>query len=153
MNIYICSGNLTKDPELRTLGDGKTVTTLRLAVNTGRDQAIFLNVTVWDKPAENCCKYLAKGSPVMVKGELKEARVYTSKSGEARADLEITAARYGGVEFGRNDDSPSRPSVSEKKPHDYRGTGETNTGYGGGGYGSGGAAPAKSGGSDEWTPF
>ena len=145
MNIYICSGNLTKDPELRSLGDGKTVTTLRLAVNTGRDQAIFLNVTVWDKPAENCCKYLSKGSPVMVKGELKEARVYTSKSGEARADLEVTAARFGGVEFGRSDDRSDRPTVSNKKQHEYKDSGYK-------GYGSGGTPPS-SGGADEWTPF
>tara|TARA_R110000824_G_scaffold374745_1_gene565344 strand:+ start:3070 stop:3501 length:432 start_codon:yes stop_codon:yes gene_type:complete len=143
MNLYICSGNLTKDPELRMVSDGKPVTTLRLAVNSGKDNTIFLNVTVWDKPAENCCKYLSKGSPVMVRGELKEARVYTARTGEARADLEITAERYGGVEFGRSDDRSERPTTSNKQTHDYR----QGSGYG--------QVPEKkeSGGSGDWTPF
>jgi len=133
MNVCIFTGNLTKDPELRTVGDGKSVTTLRIAVKGGRDNTLFINVSVWDRSAENCVTYLSKGSPVTVRGELKEARVYTSRTGEARADLEVTADRYNGVEFGRSDDRTERPQVSNKTNHDYR------------------SAPKKT--DDDWTPF
>ena len=136
MNLYICTGNLTKDPELRSLNDGKFVTTLRVAVNAGRDQTIYVNVTVWDKPAENCCTYLKRGSPVVVRGELKEPRVFTSRSGEAKADLEVTAARYNGVEFGRQTDeqeSSARPRFNNKSTHNYRDESKSED--------------------DEWTPF
>ena len=138
MNLYICSGNLTKDPELRSLKDGKSVTTLRVAVKGGRDQTLYVNVTVWDKPAENCCTYLRRGSPVMVRGELKEARVYSSRSGESKAELEVTADRYNGVEFGRqtdgDSDRSSRPKFNNKTEHDYRSNKSDDN-------------------DDEWTPF
>tara|TARA_R100001463_G_scaffold22736_3_gene54614 strand:+ start:3264 stop:3671 length:408 start_codon:yes stop_codon:yes gene_type:complete len=135
MNLFICTGNLTKDPELRTVGEGKSVTTLRIAVNSGRDQAIFINVTVWDRPAENCCTYLRKGSNVTVRGELKEPRIYTARSGEARADLEVTAERYGGVEFGRQQEREERPKFTNQTQHEYRG----------------GDKPSRD--DDDWTPF
>ena len=48
MNLYICSGNLTKDPELRSLKDGKSVTTLRVAVKGGRDQTLYVYGPEWD---------------------------------------------------------------------------------------------------------
>ena len=132
MNVCIFTGNLTKDPELRQVGDGKAVTTLRMAVKgNNKDKTVYINVTVWDRPAENCCTYLRKGSPVTVRGELKEARVFQSRSGEARADLEITADRYNGVEFGRSDERQDAPRFSEPKRHDYRSNDDD----------------------DDWTPF
>jgi single-strand DNA-binding protein len=121
MNVCIFTGNLTKDPELRTVGEGKSVTTLRMAVKGGREETLFINVTVWDRSAENCVTYLSKGSPVTVRGELKPARVYTARSGEARADLEVTADRYNGVEFGRSEDRQERPKFTNQTPHEYRG--------------------------------
>ena len=56
-----------------------------------------------------------------MRGELKAARVYTARSGEARADLEVTADRYNGVEFGRSEDRQERPKFTNQTTHEYRG--------------------------------
>ena len=86
MIVTIVSGNITRDPELRALNDGTPVTSLRLACNRkfGRD-AIFINVSIFGKDAEHVCKYLGKGRSVKLYGELGPVRIYTTKSGETRA--------------------------------------------------------------------
>lgn len=53
-------------------------------------QADFFRVSAWRGLAENCQKYLAKGRKVAVTGSVSVS-VYTSSSGEARANLEVNA--------------------------------------------------------------
>jgi single-strand DNA-binding protein len=68
-------GNLTKDPDLRYTPNGKAVCTLSLAFNEGKEEnkkSIFLEVSVWEKTAEACAKFLVKGSQVNVAGRLSE---------------------------------------------------------------------------------
>ncbi len=63
LNKVFLMGNLTFDPELRRTPGGTAVTELRMATNrswTGRDgerreETLFIDVTVWDRSAENCC--------------------------------------------------------------------------------------------------
>lgn len=95
-------GNLTRDPESRTIkrpeGD-RTVCNFTVAVNrVGREEAAFVRVAVWGKAGENCQRYLAKGRKVFVKGE-PSVHVWTSRDGEVKGELEITADPMGGVEF------------------------------------------------------
>ena len=79
INRVILTGNLTKDPELRSLPSGTAVCRLRLACNTRRkdassgdwvDKPNFFDVTVWGKQGENCAQYLSKGRPVAIDGRL-----------------------------------------------------------------------------------
>ena len=95
-------GNLTRDPESRTIkrdGGDRTVCNFTVAVNrVGREEAAFVRVAVWGKSGENCQKYLARGRMVFVRGE-PSVHVWTSRDGEARGELEITADPMGGVEF------------------------------------------------------
>ena len=95
-------GNLTRDPESRIIkrdGGDRTVCNFTVAVNRfGREDAAFVRVAVWGKSGENCQKYLAKGRKVYVRGE-PGVHVWTSRDGEARAELELTADSAGGVEF------------------------------------------------------
>ena len=79
-NKVILVGNLTRDPELRYTSQGTAVSDLRLAVTTvrggrgqqeRREETLFIDVTVWDRQAENCCKYLSKGRSVLVEGRLQ----------------------------------------------------------------------------------
>ena len=69
MNRAMLIGNLTKDPELRATGSGIAVCTFTLAVQrrfANRDsqtrEADFIPIVVWRAQAENCAKYLHKGS-------------------------------------------------------------------------------------------
>jgi single-strand DNA-binding protein len=80
INRVIVTGNLTRDPELRSLPSGTAVCSLRIAVNTRRkdnstgewtDKANYFDVTVWGAQGENCARYLSKGRPVAVDGRLE----------------------------------------------------------------------------------
>ena len=79
INRVIITGNLTADPDLRSLPSGTSVCKLRVAVNTRRkdnstgewvDKPNYFDVTVWGAQGENCAQYLAKGRPVAVDGRL-----------------------------------------------------------------------------------
>ena len=91
-------GNLTHDPDTRTLDSGHTVCNFTVAVNrrkvsqnTNQPDADFFRVSAWDKRGEVCQKYLAKGRKVAVTGAVS-ARAYEAKDGSgARASLEVMA--------------------------------------------------------------
>jgi single-strand DNA-binding protein len=110
INRVVLTGNLTKDPELRSTSSGTSVCSLRLAVNTSKKDASgqwtekpnYFDVTVWGGQGENCARYLSKGRPVAVDGRL-EWREFTDKDGNNRQAVEIWADS---VQFlGGRDDS------------------------------------------------
>ncbi len=94
MNRLTIIGNLTRDPETRTMNDGNTVCSFTVAVNrrTGKDhpEADYFRVSVWRQLGETCAKYLAKGRKVAVVGSVR-ASAYTDQSGNAKGSLEVTA--------------------------------------------------------------
>lgn len=84
-------GNLGANPELRYMADGKAVCNFSVAVNEGNDRpAVWYRVSAWENQAENCAKYLRKGSKVMVEGRAR-ASAYLDKQGQPQASLELTA--------------------------------------------------------------
>lgn len=71
MNQLSLIGHLTRDPQLRTLSDGRAVCDLRLAVNGGRDaRPLFIDVATFGSQAEACARYLAKGREIAFTGRL-----------------------------------------------------------------------------------
>ncbi len=70
MNKGFLIGNVTKTPELRTTASGKSVTTLRVAVDKGNKESVFLNITFFDKQAETLAQYMDKGREVHVEYRL-----------------------------------------------------------------------------------
>lgn len=88
INVVVITGNLTRDPELRSLPSGTSVCELRVAVNSRRkegqdwvDKANFFDVTVWGAQGENCATYLSKGRPVAIEGRL-DWREWDAKDSE-----------------------------------------------------------------------
>ena len=79
INRIVLTGNLTRDPELRTTPSGTSVCKLRIACNTRRkdssgqwvDKPNYFDVTVWGQQGENCATYLQKGRPVAIDGRLE----------------------------------------------------------------------------------
>jgi single-strand DNA-binding protein len=77
-NRTLIVGNLAKDPELRFTPQDTAVCNLRIASNhiikkkdgQDKEEVLFITATVWAKRAENCAKYLKKGSHVFVEGRL-----------------------------------------------------------------------------------
>jgi single-strand DNA-binding protein len=98
MNTVNLVGRLVKDPELNITQGGKAVCNMRVAVDdvfSAEDRADFLNVSVWGKQAENCSKYLQKGSRAGVEGRLRTDS-YTDAEGIKRYPVTVVANR---VEF------------------------------------------------------
>jgi single-strand DNA-binding protein len=101
LNKVFLMGNLTFDPELRRTPSGMAVTDLRMATSriwTGRDgerkeETLFIDVTVWDRAAENCCQYLKKGSGIHVEGSLKMDTWDDKATGEKRSKIKVHADR------------------------------------------------------------
>ena len=95
MNKLTIIGNLTRDVELRTTQSGKSVANFTVAVNRRakpgeKAEADFFRVSVWDKQAETCQKYLAKGRKVCVIGSVS-VNTYNANDGSTRATLEVFA--------------------------------------------------------------
>lgn len=96
MNKVILIGNLTKDPELSTTNSGISVCKFALAVPRrftnaeGERETDFLNITVWRGQAENCNKYLRKGSKACVTGSI-QTRTYDAQDGTKRYVTDIVA--------------------------------------------------------------
>lgn len=95
MNKLTIIGNLTRDVELRTTQSGKSVANFTVAVNRRakpgeKAGADFFRVSVWDKQAETCQKYLAKGRKVCVIGSVS-VNTYNANDGSTRATLEVFA--------------------------------------------------------------
>lgn len=92
MNRIMLIGNLTKDPDLRETNNGIAYCKLSLAVSRklSRDETDYFNVTCWRNTAQNCAKYLQKGSKVYVSGEL-QTKSYTTSSGERKNYIDIIA--------------------------------------------------------------
>lgn len=70
INKFIGIGNLTKSPELKDLGNYNKCS-FPIAINTTKDEVLFLDVECWNKVADNCEKYLSKGSCVYIEGKIK----------------------------------------------------------------------------------
>ena len=82
LNKFLGIGNLTRDPEIKTLDGGKKVGALSIAINLNKNDKnpLFIDVQVWDAVAENCSKYLVKGRKIFVEGRL-QLNSWTAKDG------------------------------------------------------------------------
>jgi len=124
INRVVMTGNLTRDPELRSLPSGMSVCSLRLACNTRRkgsggeweDKPNYFDVTVWGQQGENCARFLSKGRPVALDGRL-EWREWETQDGQKRQAVDIIAdsvqflggrddASGGGNGYGGREDVP-----------------------------------------------
>jgi len=100
INVVILSGRLTRDPEVKYTPGGRAVARFGIAVNRSfvdsnnerQERTSFVNIVVWGSQAENCGRFLSKGSPVMVEGRL-EIRKYTAQTGEDKRVTEVVARK------------------------------------------------------------
>ena len=96
MNKLFITGNLTKDPELRTTQSGLSVCTFTVAVNRRKTQnqqqpeADFFRVSAWRELGENCAKWLIKGKKVAVVGPVSVS-TYQGNDGKTYANMEVMA--------------------------------------------------------------
>lgn len=97
-------GNLTADPEIRTLSNGGTVANFSIAStprtwnrNTNQfedGQALFLRCSAWRDLASHCVRTLRKGMRVIAQGRLQQ-RSYQAQDGSNRTVIEMTVDEIG----------------------------------------------------------
>ncbi len=99
-NRVIIMGNLTRDPEYRSLPSGQGVCRLGLATNrqfknkqSGNmvQEVCFIDIDVWGAQAESCRQYLQKGRSVLIEGRLKQDSWDDQASGQKRTKHSIVA--------------------------------------------------------------
>lgn len=128
VNRVFLLGNLTRDPELRYTANGFAVAGFGIAVNRKykqdnewKEEACFIDITVWGKQAESCSEYLHKGSSAFIEGRLN-FRSWETEQGQKRSKLEVVATN---VQFlsktqksdsAFEDKSESNTQESETKP-------------------------------------
>lgn len=128
-NKVILLGNLTRDPEVRYTPKGTAVTELGMAVNRvytaengeKREEATFVDVTLWGRTAEIAGEYLKKGRPVFIEGRLQLDTWDDKQSGQKRSKLKVVGeglqligSRPGGGGGGGGDEEGSGAPRSSK---------------------------------------
>ena len=97
-NKVIVMGNLTRNVELRYTPNGTAVCELGLAVNRSwldrqskrrKEEATFIDITMWGRQAEVAAEYLSKGSGVLIEGRLELEQWTDKKSGQKRSKLKV----------------------------------------------------------------
>ncbi len=99
LNKVFLIGNLTRDPEMRSLSSGTSIASFGLATNRvytaqngeKKEEVCFVRVVVFGKQAEACGQYLSKGKPVFVEGRLQYRSWETE--GQKRNSLDVVAER------------------------------------------------------------
>lgn len=129
LNKVMLIGNLTRDPELKSLPTGMKVANVSLATNrvwkdkdgSKKESTEYHNVVVFGRQAETVSQYMKKGSNIMIEGRL-QTRSWES-DGKKNYRTEIIAdnvqfgSRGGGAGMtGSNSSSSSTDSGSEKTP-------------------------------------
>ena len=122
LNKIIIIGNLGKDPEMRYTPSGSPVTSFSVATSyrytnangEPKEETEWFTVVVWQKQAESCNQYLAKGRQVYVEGRL-HTRNWEGKDGQRHFTVEIIANR---VLFLGKSGVASLPDTGELEPDD-----------------------------------
>lgn len=118
LNKAIIYGNLTRDPELKSLPSGTKVTTFSIATNRvwmkdgqKQESTNYHNVVVFGRQAETVAQYLKKGSGALVEGRI-QTRSWEAQDGSKRYTTEIVADR---IQFGPKPGGSSgyRPSSND----------------------------------------
>lgn len=130
MNKVFLVGNLSRDPELTTTNGGISVCRFTIAVqrrfqnSEGERDADFLNIVVWRGQAENCHKFLKKGSKCGIVGRIQTSS-FEGQDGNRRYVTEIVAdeieflsTRNGGSENAVETKAEAPKKVAELEPID-----------------------------------
>ena len=111
LNRVILIGRLTSNPEIKYTGSNKPYTRICVAVNRFSEGTDFINVTVWNKQAENVCEYLGKGSLVMIEGSLS-VNNYEDSEGNRRTSTEVIAQNVQFLDRKNNNTESEEEQVS-----------------------------------------
>jgi single-strand DNA-binding protein len=122
MNKLILIGNLTRDPDLRSLPGGAEVANVGIAVNkrwkdkSGQPQekASFYDLSFWDRQAQVAGQYLRKGSKIYIEGE-PELETFEKRDGTFGAKIKVRVFQLEMLS-GKQDDAPANAAPNTREP-------------------------------------
>ena len=125
LNKAIIIGNLTRDPELRSLPSGIKVCSFSVATNrvwkdkngARQEAADYHNVVVFGRQAETVAQYMKKGSSILDEGRMQTRSWDDKESGQKKYRTEIIADRTQfGPKGGSSGSTPSQAPTKESAP-------------------------------------
>lgn len=121
MNNVVLVGRLTKDPELKYIGEKKNaLTNFFLAVDRGyknlygENKVDFINIEIWGKQAEIFCTYMAKGKMVGIEGKIISDK-YKNENGENRYITKVRANSFRFLDYKNKNMNTISVESSDKK--------------------------------------
>lgn len=128
INCVVLTGNLTKDPELKTTQSGLSVVQFvigvqRRFVKDGGREADFISCVAWRRTAENIAKYFRKGQLIGIEGRL-QTRSYDDKNGRRVYVTEVVVDNFAFLSSKKGQDSHqnSRQRLNTKAQDPFAGT-------------------------------
>lgn len=124
LNRCIIAGRMVKDPELRTTQSGISVASFTLAVErdikskNGEKETDFIDVVAWRHTAEYVCKYISKGSMVVVSGRL-QIRSWKDRDGNNRRSSDIQAEQIYSFWNNANNQRNKEPKNDIQQKQEY----------------------------------
>lgn len=127
LNKAILIGNLTRDPELRSLPSGAKVCSFSIATNrvwkdkngARQESTDYHNVVVFGRQAETVAQYMKKGSSILVEGRMQTRSWEDKNSGEKKYRTEVVADRtqFGpkGSSGGGTSNAPAAPKAKDEE--------------------------------------
>ncbi len=129
LNKVMIIGNVGSDPEMRFTPNGNPVTSFRVATNRvyttpegeRKQETDWFTVVTWNKLAEQCNQFLAKGRLVYVEGRLHN-RSWEGQDGQKRFRTEVIANRVTFLDRQSSaaigDEKAEEPETVEIEPDD-----------------------------------
>lgn len=124
LNQIIIEGNLTRNPELKDLGNGGKVCTLPIAVNrtyktadgSKADEVSYFEIDAYGNLADVCQKWCPKGRGVRVVGRLKQNR-WTDDDGKSHSKIKVIAEHIEFKPYIKKEDNPGSADGSPKEAY------------------------------------
>ncbi len=123
INKVMISGNLTRDPDLRTTASGTSVLSLGVAVNDRRrnqqtgeweDYPNFIDCTMFGARAESVSRFLSKGSKVAIEGKLRWSQ--WERDGQRRNKIEVIVDEIEFMSIRNNNAAPANGAPTYQAP-------------------------------------
>ena len=111
-NVFVFTGRITKDLEVKEVSNGTKVLNFSLAVDNPfkKDDTSFFDIVAFNKKAETLAEYCVKGSKIAVNGSVKQER-FKDKEGNNRSTVRFTADNF---EFLDNKGQSNNQSQQQK---------------------------------------
>lgn len=116
-NNFFFIGRLTRDPELRYTSSNKALTQIDLAIANTKDDTTFVPITLFEKMAENVCKYCEKGDLIGFQGSVKNHN-WEDNKGNKHYDYTFMANRMSFLQTKTNNQQEPKQAENVKKSTD-----------------------------------